>query len=104
MQTECIRDMFGFEAVEGRQVIAAFDGGAITSDAGLSNAQSVDQRMRLGMRSLLSPTATCRRTRPGSYRPIAEVSVSSTRNEERLKGSQQEYTRDSQPYRKCAYP
>jgi hypothetical protein len=34
MQTECIRDTFGFEAVEGRQVIAAFDGGAITSDAG----------------------------------------------------------------------
>jgi hypothetical protein len=26
--------MFGFEAVEGRAVVAAFDGGAITSDAG----------------------------------------------------------------------
>ena len=34
MQTECIADIFGFEAVEGRQVVAAFDGGAITSDAG----------------------------------------------------------------------
>jgi hypothetical protein len=34
MQTECIPDIFGFEAVEGRQVMAAFDGGAITSDAG----------------------------------------------------------------------
>jgi hypothetical protein len=34
MQTECIPDMFGFEAVEGRAVVAAFDGGAITSDAG----------------------------------------------------------------------
>ena len=34
MQTECIPDIFGFEAVEGRQVVAAFDGGAITSDAG----------------------------------------------------------------------
>ena len=34
MQTECTPDIFGFEAVEGRQVIAAFDGGAITSDAG----------------------------------------------------------------------
>ena len=34
MQTECTRDVFGFEAVEGRQVVAAFDGGAITPDAG----------------------------------------------------------------------
>src|SRR5882757_2163204 len=34
MQTECIPDIFGFEAVEGRQVVASFDGGAITSDAG----------------------------------------------------------------------
>src|SRR2546430_9262360 len=34
MPTECTPDMFGFEAVEGREVVAAFDGGAITSDAG----------------------------------------------------------------------
>jgi hypothetical protein len=34
MPTECTPDIFGFEAVEGRQVVAAFDGGAITSDAG----------------------------------------------------------------------
>ena len=34
MLTECNPDMFGFEAVEGRQVVAGFDGGAITSDAG----------------------------------------------------------------------
>jgi Transposase DDE domain group 1 len=34
MPTECSRDLFGFEAVEGRQVVAAFDGGRITSDAG----------------------------------------------------------------------
>ena len=34
MPTECIRDLFGFAPVEGREVIAAFDGGAITSDAG----------------------------------------------------------------------
>jgi hypothetical protein len=34
MQTECIPDIFGFEGVEGRQMVAAFDGGAITSDAG----------------------------------------------------------------------
>ena len=34
MPTECSRDLFGLEVVEGRQVVAAFDGGAVTSDAG----------------------------------------------------------------------
>jgi hypothetical protein len=34
MPTECNRDLFGFAPVEGREVVAAFDGGAITSDAG----------------------------------------------------------------------
>jgi hypothetical protein len=34
MPTECSRDLFGYEVVEGRQVVAAFDGGEGTSDAG----------------------------------------------------------------------
>src|SRR5262249_49115151 len=34
MMTDCSTDLFGFTAVEGREVVAAFDGGAITSDAG----------------------------------------------------------------------
>jgi len=34
MRTECNPDLFGFAPVEGREVIAGFDGGAITSDAG----------------------------------------------------------------------
>ena len=34
MPTECSLELFGFEAVEGREVVAAFDGGAMTSDAG----------------------------------------------------------------------
>jgi hypothetical protein len=34
MPTECSKDLFGFAPVEGREVVAAFDGGAITSDAG----------------------------------------------------------------------
>jgi Transposase DDE domain group 1 len=34
MPTECSADLFGFERVEGRSVVAAFDGGTITSDAG----------------------------------------------------------------------
>jgi hypothetical protein len=34
MPTECIPDLFGFAPVEGREVVAAFDAGAVTSDAG----------------------------------------------------------------------
>jgi hypothetical protein len=34
MPTQCSRDLFGYEVVGGRQVVAAFDGGDNTSDAG----------------------------------------------------------------------
>jgi hypothetical protein len=34
MPTECSADLFGFAPVEGREVLAGFDGGPITSDAG----------------------------------------------------------------------
>ena len=34
MQTECSAKASQFAPVEGRQVIAEFDGGAVTSDAG----------------------------------------------------------------------
>ena len=34
MPTQCSRDLFGYEVVEGRQVVAAFDGGDNTSYAG----------------------------------------------------------------------
>ena len=34
MPTECSADLLGFARVEGRSVVAAFDGGKITSDAG----------------------------------------------------------------------
>jgi hypothetical protein len=34
MPTECSPDFFGFEPVEGRAVVATFDAGAVTSDAG----------------------------------------------------------------------
>lgn len=34
MQTECYPDLLGFAPVEGKQVVASFDGGDITSDAG----------------------------------------------------------------------
>jgi hypothetical protein len=34
MTTDCSTNLFGFTEVEGCEVVAAFDGGAITSDAG----------------------------------------------------------------------
>ena len=34
MPTQCSADLFGFARVEGREVVAGFDGGTITSDAG----------------------------------------------------------------------
>ena len=34
MPTDCISDLFGFAPVEGRAVVASFDGGTMTSDAG----------------------------------------------------------------------
>jgi hypothetical protein len=34
MPTECSASLFDFAPVEGRQVVAGFDGGAITWDAG----------------------------------------------------------------------
>jgi hypothetical protein len=34
MQTECSADLFGFARVEGRAVVAVFNGGKMTSDAG----------------------------------------------------------------------
>ena len=34
MQPECSADLFGFTRVEGRAVVAGFDGGKMTSDAG----------------------------------------------------------------------
>ena len=34
MPTDCTPNFFEFEAVEGRKVVAAFDAGPVTSDAG----------------------------------------------------------------------
>jgi hypothetical protein len=47
MPTECSRDLFGYERVEGRQVVAAFDGGAMTSDAGALLLGATDRAIRL---------------------------------------------------------
>jgi hypothetical protein len=47
MQTECSADLFGFARVEGRAVVAAFDGGKITSDAGALLLGATDRTIRL---------------------------------------------------------
>src|SRR3989440_4885367 len=50
MPTECSADLFGFAPVEGREVVAAFDGGAITSDAGALLLGAADRAIRLTQR------------------------------------------------------
>ena len=47
MQTECSADLFGFARVEGRSVVAAFDGGKITSDAGGVLLRATDRAIGL---------------------------------------------------------
>jgi Transposase DDE domain group 1 len=47
MQTECSADLFGFAPVEGRAVVAAFDGGKMTSDAGAVLLGATDRSIRL---------------------------------------------------------
>src|SRR5438270_1500470 len=47
MPTECSADLFGFAPVEGREVVAAFDGGAITSDAGALLLGTTDRAIGL---------------------------------------------------------
>ena len=47
MPTECSADLFGFEPVEGRAVVAAFDGGTITSDAGALLLGATDHAIRM---------------------------------------------------------
>jgi hypothetical protein len=47
MPTECTLDLFGFASVEGRAVVAAFDGGAVTSDAGALLLGATDRAIGL---------------------------------------------------------
>jgi hypothetical protein len=47
MQTECNADLFGFAPVEGRMVVAGFDGGAMTSDAGALLLGATDRAIGL---------------------------------------------------------
>jgi hypothetical protein len=47
MPTECSADLFGFERVEGRAVVAGFDGGKMTSDAGALLLGATDRAIGL---------------------------------------------------------
>ena len=47
MPTECNPTLFEFAPVDGRRVVAAFDGGAITSDAGALLLGETDRAIRL---------------------------------------------------------
>src|SRR5215468_4734359 len=47
MTTDCSADLFGFAPVEGRKVVASFDGGAITSDAGGLLLGAADHAVKL---------------------------------------------------------
>src|SRR5271157_6384357 len=47
MPTECSATLFEFPPLEGRQVVASFDGGAITTDAGALLLGQTDRAIRL---------------------------------------------------------
>ncbi|MBC7663617.1 MAG: IS1380 family transposase [Caulobacter sp.] len=47
MPTECIPDLFGFVPADGRAVVAAFDGGRVTSDAGALLLSRTDRAIDL---------------------------------------------------------
>ena len=47
MQTHCIAAQLEFEAFDGHKVVAGFDGGAITSDAGALLLRHVDRAIGL---------------------------------------------------------
>ena len=47
MQTECSADLFGFTPVDGRKVVAAFDGGAMTSEAGAMLLGATNKQIRM---------------------------------------------------------
>ena len=57
MLTECSTEQFEFARVEGHKVVANFDGGTITSDAGALLLGQTDQALRLSRSpcSLLLP-------------------------------------------------
>jgi hypothetical protein len=45
--TECNQSSFGFKALGGRDIVARFDGGTISSDGGALLLRATDQRLNL---------------------------------------------------------
>ena len=86
MPTQCSRDLFGYEVVEGRQVVAAFDGGEVTSDAGGLLLGATDRAIGLvgAVRGVL-----CRWSRAGAGRAHdrGHGGAARVRHRARLRGS-----------------
>ena len=74
MQTECSAERSMFGRVEGRSVVAEFDGGALTSDAGGLLLGAADQR--LGLFAGLRDVFVTRETRGSSSTPSPRSSGS----------------------------
>jgi len=45
--TECTQSSFGFEPFGGREIVARFDGGTISSDGGALLLRQIDKRLNL---------------------------------------------------------
>ena len=60
--TDCNPDLFGFARVEGREVVASFDGGAITTDAGALLLGGLTGRSGWSIGSLYASRTRARRS------------------------------------------
>lgn len=54
--TECLPTLFGFQDLGSRQVVAAFDGGKVTSDGGGLLLREVKEKFRFRARCNASST------------------------------------------------
>ena len=86
MQTQCSSEQLEFSCIERRRVVAAFDGGTVSSDAGallLGRAEaalSENCRANHCLATCQKDPVTCSRDRPGSlgrrsYRRMAMMSA-----------------------------
>jgi hypothetical protein len=69
----------GFAPVEGREVVAAFDGGAITCDAGLRSSANVCSQLRVGYEDLNEADYQNRAPAREHGSPSSELLVSAER-------------------------
>ncbi len=47
METQCTQRSFGFQQVGGREIVARFDGGRVTSDGGGILLREIEERFHL---------------------------------------------------------